>query len=95
MYFRFEENSGGFLIKIGYKIQKTITIIDNVTDNRLINILDLIEKNEQISTVKIANQLNVTKRTILRDIEKLKQQNKLIRIGSEKTGYWKINNKGK
>jgi len=92
MYFRFEENSGGFLIKIGYKIQKTITIIDNVTDNRLINILDLIEKNEQISTVKIANQLNVTKRTILRDIEKLKQQNKLIRIGSEKTGYWKINN---
>jgi len=35
--------------------------------------------------------MKVTKRTILRDIEKLKRENLLERIGSEKGGYWKVN----
>ncbi|MDR2584506.1 MAG: HTH domain-containing protein [Fibromonadaceae bacterium] len=34
--------------------------------------------------------MKVTKRTILRDIEKLKNENSLERIGSEKGGYWKV-----
>ena len=41
---------------------------------------------------EIAGQLNISKRTIRRDIEKLKQQNKLKRIGTEKTGHWEIIN---
>jgi len=40
----------------------------------------------------LAITLKVSTRTIRRDIEKLKNMNKLKRIGSEKTGYWKIIN---
>ncbi len=98
MYFNFEENSGGYLVKIGYEKQKTNKVTDKVTDNVTDNvtdkrselILNLIRKNEKISTTEIARELNVTKRTILRDIEKLKGQNKLKRSGNNKTGYWKI-----
>jgi predicted HTH transcriptional regulator len=38
----------------------------------------------------LAGILKVSTRTIRRDIEKLKNMNKLKRIGSEKSGYWKI-----
>ena len=95
MYFSFEENSGGFLIKIGYKNQKTRTIIDNVTDNvtdneRQIRVIEFIKSNNKISTKEISEILNISKRTILRDIEKLKKQNRLKRVGSEKGGHWEI-----
>lgn len=71
-------------------------VTDNVTNgtdneyNRLTKIITLIIENKNISTIALAKELNVSKRTILRDIEKLKQQNRLKRIGSEKTGYWEI-----
>jgi len=91
MYFKFEENSGGYLVKIGYEKQKTNNVTDNVTDNeREMKIIEFIKLNNKISTIELSKLLNVTKRTILRDIEKLKKQDKLKRIGSEKTGCWKV-----
>jgi len=36
--------------------------------------------------------LNVTRRTIARDIESLKDKGKLIRVGGDKGGHWeKVN----
>lgn len=73
-------------------------VTDNVTDKksdhseqRLTLILQLIINKPHISTTELATELKVSKRTILRDINILKQQNKLERSGNEKTGYWKIN----
>jgi len=78
--------------------RKTTAQPDNVTDKNEIAtakrtkvILEHIANNPNISTSELATQLEVSKRTILRDINTLKQQNKLERIGKEKTGYWKIN----
>ncbi len=78
--------------------RKTTPQPDNVTDKNEIAtakrtnvILELIANNPNISTSELATQLEVSKRTVLRDINILKQQNKLERIGKEKTGYWKIN----
>ncbi len=64
--------------------------IDDVTNNRMLKILALIKENSQISTAEISKKLNVTKRTIIRDIEILKQQNILVRIGATRSGSWKI-----
>ncbi|MDR2898399.1 MAG: Fic family protein [Spirochaetaceae bacterium] len=61
----------------------------NVTD-RDSRILVLIQENTHISTAKMAAILSVSKRTILRDIEKLKQSGQLSREGDEKTGRWII-----
>ena len=64
----------------------------NVTDNREETILKLVEENKEISTAKIAERLNISRRTVLRDIEKLKQQGRIKRVGGEKSGYWEIQN---
>ncbi|MDF1549293.1 MAG: DeoR family transcriptional regulator [Bacteroidales bacterium] len=63
---------------------------DNVTDKRGIQILQSIKENNQISTTELSEKLKVTKRTILRDIEKLKAQKKIKRVGGEKGGHWEI-----
>ena len=65
---------------------------DNVPDNRLERIITLIGKNNKILLQELSDQLNVSKRTIRRDIEKLKIQNILERIGDERTGYWEVIN---
>jgi len=54
-------------------------------------ILQSISRNNRIPLNEIAMELSVSKRTILRDIKKLKQDKTLERIGSEKNGFWKIN----
>jgi DeoR/GlpR family transcriptional regulator of sugar metabolism len=43
-----------------------------------------------MSVTEIVSYLDVSKRTILRDIEKLKENNLLKRVGSEKSGHWEI-----
>ena len=65
-------------------------VTNNVTDNRMEKILTFIKKDRQITINEISKKLNVTKRTIFRDIEKLKQNNKLQRIGTEKSGHWEV-----
>lgn len=65
---------------------------DDVPDKRIEFLLELIKKNNQVLLKDLAITLQVSTRTIRRDIEKLKNMNKLKRIGSEKSGYWKIIN---
>ena len=52
--------------------------------------MTLIKQNNQISAKQLAKSLSVSDRTIERDIEKLKKQGKLKRIGNEKNGYWEM-----
>ena len=62
----------------------------NVPLKRLDKILSFIDKNKDITIIELANILNVTDKTIKRDIAKLKIEDRLRRIGSLKSGYWKI-----
>lgn len=62
----------------------------NVPLKRLTEILNFIRKNKVITIIELSNKLNVSDKTIKRDIAKLKQKNKLIRIGSLKAGHWEI-----
>jgi len=62
----------------------------NVPLKRLDKILESIAKNRDITVAELSFKLNVTEKTIKRDIGKLKENNKLTRVGSVKMGYWKI-----
>jgi ATP-dependent DNA helicase RecG len=95
----FSEIFNGFqVILYNEKIDVTdnvTDVTDNVTDvtdvtDRTKKILEIIVEDNQITISEIAKRMKVTKRTILRDIEKLKNDNLLERIGSEKGGYWKM-----
>ena len=50
----------------------------------------LIKENNKITTEDIAKLIGVVRRTIWRDIDSLKENGELIRIGSVKSGYWKV-----
>ena len=53
-------------------------------------ILILIQQDKDISYNEMAKRLNKSRTTVMRNIKKLKELNKLTRIGSDKSGYWKI-----
>jgi ATP-dependent DNA helicase RecG len=63
---------------------------DNDTDSRLREILIIINQNERVTTRELARLCSVSQSTIKRDIEKLKKQKRLKRVGKEKDGYWFI-----
>ena len=95
-YAAFEQVGGAIGGQTGGQItpqqEKDVTdnVTDNVTDKRWELILQLIKANNNISTSEIAKKTNVTKRTVLRDIELLKQKGVLSRIGPAKGGHWVV-----
>ena len=74
------------------KTQKN-NVTDNVTDNqpRLVQILNIIRSNPKVTTSELAQIFAVSKRTILRDIDKLKQSY-IRRDGNERDGIWVVIN---
>lgn len=42
------------------------------------------------STNELSELLNVTRRTIMRDISELKEQNRIEYVGTPQKGYWKV-----
>ena len=53
-------------------------------------IIDLIEDNKYITTIEMAELLNRSRSAIAKQIAKLKEQNKLKRIGPDKGRYWQV-----
>ena len=73
--------------------QKQPIVTDNVSVNVSAKdkIVDIIAQMPTITVKELAKMLSVTERTIYRQIEILKTENKIERVGADKTGYWKIN----
>ena len=76
-------------INIGQNVGQNVGQKINVTDRKNI-ILKNIKETEKLDTMEIAKQLNVTKRTIERDLAALRKDNKIEYIGSSKNGKWII-----
>ena len=53
-------------------------------------VLSLVKDNNKITIKEMATKLNKTIRSIERSLKKLKQDNRIKRIGSDKTGTWEI-----
>ena len=62
------------------------TINDTVNDT----VFNLIEQNNMITSTEISQQLKISLSTTKRKIKELKESGKIERIGSDKTGRWKI-----
>jgi ATP-dependent DNA helicase RecG len=71
-------------------LNATVNATVNVTENRNKIILKLIRQNNNITTTELSKILNVARRTIARDIDNLKNNGKVKRVGSDKGGYWEI-----
>jgi len=63
---------------------------DNVPKDRSELILDQLAKTPEMSVRQLSELLSVSDKTIKRDLEKLKNEQKIERIGSNRKGYWQI-----
>ena len=85
---------------IRFTVPFSRNVTDNVTDNvteekislRQKKILEMMKLDIRVSSSEMAEKLSVTQRTIKRDIESLKQNNLVKRMGNERTGYWVVLN---
>jgi ATP-dependent DNA helicase RecG len=86
------EKTGSYILikKSSVKTDDALNDTDDIVDNRLETILKWIVQDNKITANQIAKNLNISKITIKRDLEKLKEQNKIMRVGAEKTGHWQI-----
>ena len=89
----FRNLSDGFMVTVFSEKPEDDTDhdTDHDTDKRLQNIISAIKRDNRITVIKLAKINRVSKSTILRDLVKLKESGILERVGSEKSGYWKIN----
>lgn len=56
-----------------------------------VKILELIKQNPKITLEEIANVLGISKRAVEKQVKKLREANIIERIGSDRSGWWKIN----
>jgi predicted HTH transcriptional regulator len=54
-------------------------------------ILQLLLENKELSIERLAEKLGITIRSTERNISRLKEKGLLERVGSDRTGYWKVN----
>ncbi|WP_418521885.1 winged helix-turn-helix transcriptional regulator [Holdemanella porci] len=52
--------------------------------------IQLIKMNPKITQIELANQLNLSRSTIKRMLNRLQQQEIVIRKGSNRNGYWTV-----
>ena len=53
-------------------------------------ILELIKGNPEITIPELASVIGVSERSIERNIQKLQEENLLLRIGANKGGRWEV-----
>ena len=82
--FIFKRNKDFLDDKINNKINDKINTLDE-------EIISLLIENKYITVLEIADKLNKSSITIYRHVNKLVKLGKIIRIGSRKSGYWKVN----
>jgi len=77
----------------GFFLELNVSSHDQLVETSVktsVKILELISSNNQITILELAGEIGVTERSIERNIQKLQQNGKLIRIGPAKGGHWKI-----
>ena len=53
-------------------------------------VLSIIESNPNVTMAEISVQLNVTKRTVERAVKRLRENNRIERVGGKRYGHWEI-----
>jgi ATP-dependent DNA helicase RecG len=66
--------------RLGVKLNKT-----------QLKMLDMIISNDKITIVEMAKNISISETAIENNIKKLKEKGVVARLGSDKTGNWKIN----
>jgi len=92
---KIETDENWFSIIFKRKVSKNVSERDpeklgeKLGENQ-IKILELINKNKDISIPQMAEELNISTTAIENNLAKLKKKDLLRRVGPNKGGYWEI-----
>ena len=96
MKFEYKEIANGFLAELNYSIQK-ISTKDGTKDGtkepaerKMLLITEILKESKTSTIDDISQLLNIPRRTIVRYIEQLKKDNKIVRKGGRKSGHWEL-----
>lgn len=67
-----------------------IDTVKSVNDTVNDTVFYLISQNNKITALELSERLKISLSTVRRKIKELRDKEKIKRIGSDKTGYWKI-----
>jgi ATP-dependent DNA helicase RecG len=62
------------------------------TEDTKNQICEIMKDNSKITQKELADRLGVSKRTVQRMIESLVREDKVIRVGSKRSGHWEVTN---
>ena len=80
----------GFRVVVTANEQNVVEkVVETVTPNQE-KILESIKENAFISANKLSKQMGISHRKVQENIQKLKEMNKLKRVGPDKGGHWEI-----
>ncbi len=77
-------------VSIPFNMSNIDDFSNNEITDRQKKIISLIEHNKNITQDEIANQIKVSRATIIREIKKLEDKSIIRRIGSNKNGNWEV-----
>lgn len=89
-------------VEFPFSLPKETIIIANGDDNgnetgndnlEIWKVMEILSENPSITAKQMAKQMNISPRKISRLIKELKENGKIVRIGSDRKGYWKIKTK--
>ena len=69
---------------------KVSSKISTKLSNNQVRILNLIQQNPHISRNELSKKIGLSETSIYNNIQKLKAQGFIERVGADKNGYWKI-----
>ena len=67
----------------------TVNFTENFTENES-KVIKLIQKNNKITTSKIASEITLSRRAVQTIVNSLKSKGILIRVGPDKGGHWEM-----
>ena len=77
--------------KVGSKVSSKVSSkIGTKLSNNQARILNLIQENPHISRNELSKKIGLSETSIYNNIQKLKAQGFIERVGADKNGYWKI-----
>ena len=84
------QKEGIFTVILQRPIKTTQKATQKSTQKTTQKILQLIEENNLITTIEMADKLEISRSAVAKQMAKLKNQGIVVRIGSDKSGKWEI-----
>jgi predicted HTH transcriptional regulator len=80
---------GNFLLK-NREMHILADTVNDIVKPKIVTVFSLIQEDNKITAMEISKRLKMSLSTLRRKIKELRDNGKIERIGSDKTGLWKI-----